>query len=122
MCACVLSHFSRIQLFETLWTVVYQTPRPWDSPGKNTGVVCHAFLQGIFLAQGSNPRLLHLLHWQAGPLPLALPGKPSMCSINICNCKEMIISPSFIIIISCPLPCIPLQEKALDHYYLCISG
>ena len=26
---------------------------------------------------GSNPRLLHLLHWQAGSLPLAPPGKPS---------------------------------------------
>ena len=32
--------------------------RPWDSPGKNTGVGCHALLQGIFLTQGSN---LHLL-------------------------------------------------------------
>ena len=31
---------------------------PWDSPGKNTGVSCHALLQGIFLAQGSNPGLL----------------------------------------------------------------
>ena len=26
--------------------------------------------------QGTNPRLLHLLHWQAGSLPLAPPGKP----------------------------------------------
>ena len=26
----------------------------WDSPGKNTGVGCHAILQGIFLTQGSN--------------------------------------------------------------------
>ena len=25
-----------------------------DSPGKNTGVDCHALLQGIFPAQGSN--------------------------------------------------------------------
>ena len=25
-----------------------------DSPGKNTGVGCHAFLQGIFLTQESN--------------------------------------------------------------------
>ena len=25
---------------------------PWDSPGKNTGVGCHALLQGIFLTQG----------------------------------------------------------------------
>ena len=24
-------------------------PRPWDSPGKNTGVSCHFLLQGIFL-------------------------------------------------------------------------
>ena len=30
-----------------------------DSPGKNTGVGCHALLQGTFLTQGSNPGLLH---------------------------------------------------------------
>ena len=30
----------------------------WDSPGKNTGVGCHSLLQGIFLTQGLNPRLL----------------------------------------------------------------
>ena len=44
---------------------------PWDSPGKNTGVGCHALLQGIFLTQGWNP---HLIHWQVGSLPLAPPG------------------------------------------------
>ena len=49
---------------------------PWDSPGKNTGVGCHAPLQGIFPTQGSNPRLLRLLRWQAGSLPQAPPGKP----------------------------------------------
>ena len=49
---------------------------PWDSPGKNTGVGCHALLQGIVPTQGLNLRLLCLLHWQAGPLPLAPPGKP----------------------------------------------
>ena len=32
-----------------------------DSPGKNTGVGCHAFLQGIFLSTGLNRRLLCLL-------------------------------------------------------------
>ena len=32
---------------------------PWDSPGKNTGVGCHALLQGIFPTQGSNPDLQH---------------------------------------------------------------
>ena len=30
-----------------------------DSPGKNTGVGCHALLQGIFPTPGSNPGLLH---------------------------------------------------------------
>ena len=30
-----------------------------DSPGKNTGVHCHALLQGIFPTQGSNPGLPH---------------------------------------------------------------
>ena len=52
---------------------------PWDPPDKSAGVGCHALLQGIFLTQGSNSCLLHFLHWQAGSLPLALPGK----SINM---------------------------------------
>ena len=30
-----------------------------DAPGKNTGVGCHALLQGIFQTQGSNLSLLH---------------------------------------------------------------
>ena len=33
-------------------------PCPWDSPGKNTGVGCHALLQGIFPTQGSHPASL----------------------------------------------------------------
>ena len=32
---------------------------PWDSPGKNTGVGCHALLQGIFPAQGSKSGSSH---------------------------------------------------------------
>ena len=56
---------------------------PWDCPGKNSGVGCHALLQGIFLTQGSNPRLFYLLHWQAGSLPLALPGKPILSDTGI---------------------------------------
>ena len=38
-----------------------------DSLGKETGVGCHALLQGIFLTQGSNPHLLHLLQWPHVP-------------------------------------------------------
>ena len=51
---------------------------PWDSPGKNTVVGCLAVIfQEIFPIQGSNPHLLHLLHWQLGSLPPASSGKPS---------------------------------------------
>ena len=32
---------------------------PWDSPGKNTGVGCHALLQGTFPTQELDPGLLH---------------------------------------------------------------
>ena len=54
-----------------------------DSPGKNTGVSCHAFLQGIFPTQRSNPLLLCLLHWQTASLPLASPGKPNWCVVSV---------------------------------------
>ena len=55
-----------------------------DSPGKNSGVGCHAFLQGIFPTQGLNPGLPHcrqilyhlshqgsprILRWVAYPFP-----------------------------------------------------
>ena len=33
---------------------------PWDSPGKNKGVGCHALLQGIFLTQDCSPLLMSL--------------------------------------------------------------
>ena len=57
-----------------------------DSPGKNTGVGCHALLQRIFLTQGSNPHPLHVLCWQAGFLPLVPPGKP--CSSTYLYAKK----------------------------------
>ena len=47
-----------------------------DSPGKNTGVDCHALLQGIFPSQGLNPglphcrRILYCLSHQGSPWTL----------------------------------------------------
>ena len=49
---------------------------PWNSPGKHTGEGCHALLPWIFRSQGSNPHLLHFLHWQADSLLLKRPGNP----------------------------------------------
>ena len=54
-CVCVLSCFSRVWLFATLWTVAQQAPLSMGFSSKNTGVGCHALLQGIFPTQGSNP-------------------------------------------------------------------
>ena len=42
----------------------------WNSPGKNTGVDCHALLQGIFSTQELSLYLLCLLHWQVDSLLL----------------------------------------------------
>ena len=48
---------------------------PWDSPGKNAGAGCHALLQGIFLAQGLNMRLFHLLYGRQVLTPSTSHGK-----------------------------------------------
>ena len=69
-------YFNHIVLFATPWTIAHQAPLSRDSPGKNTGVGSQALLQRIFLTQGSNLSLLHLLHWKVGSLPLVPPGKP----------------------------------------------
>ena len=69
-------YFNHIRLFATPCTVAHQDPLSRDSPGKNTGVGSQALLQRIFLTQGSNLSLLHLLHWKVGSLPLVPPGKP----------------------------------------------
>ena len=41
----LLSCFSSVRLCVTPPTAAHQAPRPWDSPGKNTGVGCHFLLQ-----------------------------------------------------------------------------
>ena len=40
-----LSRFSLVRLCATPEMAAHQAPRPWDSPGKNTGVGCHCLLQ-----------------------------------------------------------------------------
>ena len=57
----LLCRFSHVPLFATPWAVTHQAPLSWDSPSKNTGVVCHSLLQGIFPTQGYNSLLLHWL-------------------------------------------------------------
>ena len=62
-CLCVLSH--SWWLFASPLTIACQAALSMET-GKNTGVSCHLLLWGIFPTQGSNPCVLHLLHWQVG--------------------------------------------------------
>ena len=52
---------------------------PWDSPGKNTGVDCHALLQGVLPTQELKSCLLLL---QTDSLPPELSGKSCLCKIQ----------------------------------------
>ena len=54
-CVCVLSHSVVSDSLPTPWTVARQAPVCGDSPGKNTGVGCHA-LQGNLPNPGIKPR------------------------------------------------------------------
>ena len=74
-------------VFESLWPHGLQPFRllcRWYFPGKNTEVGCH------FLTQGSNLRLLSLLHWQADSLPLSHLGSPSLSSRVCSNSRPLI--------------------------------
>ena len=50
----------------------------WGYSSKNTGVGCHALLQGNLPNPGVEPTSLCLLHWQAGSLPILTPGRLTM--------------------------------------------
>ena len=58
-CVCMLSHFSHIRLCDPMDCNPPGFSVHGNSPGKNTGVGCHALLQGIFPTKGSNWGLLH---------------------------------------------------------------
>ena len=74
-CTCP-NGFSRVWLFAIHGLQPIRFLCPWDSPGKNIVVDCHALLQQIFQIQGLNSHLLCPLHWQISSLPLAPLGKP----------------------------------------------
>ena len=56
---CVLSP---VRFFATPWAVAHQSPLPMEF-SRQEYYGCHFLLQGIFLTQGSNLCLWHLLYW-----------------------------------------------------------
>ena len=71
-CLCMLSHFSHIWLFVTLWTVTHQAPLSVEFSRQEhwSGLPCPL--------PGDLPDILHLLHWQPGSLPLEPPDSMDM--------------------------------------------
>ena len=60
---CVLSLFSHVQLFVTLWTVVHHGPLSLGFSRRDYWSKLPFRFPGDLLTQGLNPCLLHLLHW-----------------------------------------------------------
>ena len=112
---CMLSHFIRVWLFAAPWTIVCRLLCPWDSLGKDTGVGCHALLQGIFPTQGSN-HVSCLLHWQAGSLPLVPPGRPKVL-VMVQITKTSIIERKLVYLVYNMLRC-----KFLCNFYIFSSA
>ena len=73
----MLSHCSGVLLFAALWNgTARQVPLSmrFSRQEYQSGLPCPP--PGDLPAQGSNTYLLCCLHWKAGSLPLAPPGKP----------------------------------------------
>ena len=79
----MLSCFSSVQLFVTLWTIAHEVllSMGFSRQGYYSRLPCP--LQGIFPIQRLNPHLLSLLHWQSGSLLLTPAGKPWPYSASI---------------------------------------
>ena len=75
VCACMLRWFSHVLLFATLWTAFCQAPLSMGFSRQEywSGLPCP--LPGDLPNPGIKPTSPSLLHWQAGSLPLAPPGK-----------------------------------------------
>ena len=74
----LLSCFSRVRLCVTLRRQPTRLPRPWDSPGKNTGVGCHFLLQ--CLKGKSESEVAQSCLTPSDPMDSSLPG-PSIHGI-----------------------------------------
>ena len=70
----LLSRFNRVRFCKTPKMAAQQAPRPWDSPGKNTGVSCHFFLQCVKVK--SENEVSQSCPTLSDPMDCSLPGSP----------------------------------------------
>ena len=73
---CVLSRFSHVRLFATLWTVACQATVSMGFSRQEywSGLPCPP--PGYLPDPGIEPKSFMYPYWQEGSLPLAPPGKP----------------------------------------------
>ena len=72
----LLSRFSRVRLYATPQMAAHQAPRPWDSPGKNSGVGCHFLLQCMKVK--SESEVAQSCPTLRNPMDIAYQAPPSM--------------------------------------------
>ena len=75
MCACMLSHFSCVQLFANLWTIAHEAPLSKGFSEQEYRNVLLCSPPGL-LDPGIELMFLTFQHWQAVSLPLA----PLLCT------------------------------------------
>ena len=99
--ASMLSRFSHVWFFVTLWTIAHQAPLSMGFSRQEywSGFPCPP--PGDLPVQGLNLHLSCLLHWQVGSLPLAPPDK-STClnSVQFSSVAQ-----------SCPTLCDPMNHS-----------
>ena len=107
VCVCLVA-----QLCPTLCDPMDYSPPgssvPGDSPGKNTGVGCHALLQGFFLTQQSNWGLPHC-RWIL--YQMSYPGNPK-CIYIVCVCVYTYIYVCVCVCV-CAHTCVSLNHFAI---------
>ena len=68
----LLSRFSCVRFYVTPEMAAHQAPRPWDSPGKNTGGGCHFLLQCMKVK--SESEVTQACPTLSDPMDCSLPG------------------------------------------------
>ena len=112
----VCSLLSRSVTSDSVWPRGLQPTRlvcPWDSPGKNTGVGCHALLQGIFPTrnQAHVSCVSCVGSWVPSPVPL---GKPSV----YCTSPKSLETSCFF---SFPFSCVIQPLWPLPYFIITVS-
>ena len=93
----------------------------WILQGKNIGVSCHAFLQGIFPTQEWNPHLLCLLHWQVDSLPLSHLGNPESFLIVLNRFQCLLFFFSYLDLFLFLLPYCPVFYSVKCWMWSCLN-